>query len=148
MYFDQINVLYGAIADHCTPQTCPTMNAPGNNQFYWFDEKGKKLKYPAPQYIDTSLTYVAKLVSDESLFPTKTGHPFPNQFDAYVKKIHKQLFHIMAHMYHSHYKELLHLKLNSYVNSIYLHFYLFNRNFNILDEKDIEIMDALNKSLI
>lgn len=41
MYFDQINVLYGAIGEHCTQQTCPTMNAPSNSQFYWLDEKGK-----------------------------------------------------------------------------------------------------------
>lgn len=44
MYFDQINVVYGAISDNCTLQTCPTMNAPGNNQFYWLDEKGKKIQ--------------------------------------------------------------------------------------------------------
>lgn len=148
MYFDQINVLFGAIAEHCTLKTCPTMNAPLNNQFYWVDEKGKKFKYPASQYIDTVLTYAAKITSDENLFPTKIGLPFPPQFDSLVKKINKHLFHILAHMYHSHYTELLHLKLNTYVNSIYLHFYSFNKSFSILDEKEIEIMDALNKSML
>lgn len=148
MYFDQINVLYGAIAEHCTLKTCPTMNAPLNNQFYWLDEKGKKFKYPASQYIDTVLTYAAKITSDETLFPTKIGLPFPPQFDSLVKKINKHLFQILAHMYHSHYTELLHLKLNTYVNSIYLHFYSFNKSFSILDEKEIEIMDALNKSML
>ncbi len=112
MYFDQINVLYGAIVDHCTLQSCPTMSAPLNNQFFWLDEKGKKFKYSASQYIDTVLTYIAKIISDESYFPTKCGHPFPVNFDSLVKKIHKHLFHILAHMYHSHYKELLLLKLN------------------------------------
>lgn len=148
MYFDQINVLYGAIVDHCTLQSCPTMNAPLNNQFYWTDDKGKKFKYSASQYIDTVLTYIAKIVSDENYFPTKCGHPFPANFDSLVKKIHKHLFHILAHMYHSHYKELLLLKLNTYVNSIYLHFYSFNKSFNLLEDKEIEIMDALNKSFL
>jgi hypothetical protein len=148
MYFDQINVLYGAIVDHCTLQSCPTMSAPLNNQFFWLDEKGKKFKYSASQYIDTVLTYIAKIISDESYFPTKCGHPFPVNFDSLVKKIHKHLFHILAHMYHSHYKELLLLKLNTYVNSIYLHFYSFNKSFNLLDEKEIEIMEALNKSFL
>lgn len=152
MYFDQINVLYGAIGEHCTPQTCPTMNAPNNQQFHWLDEKNKKCKYSASQYIDTCLTYAAKLLADEAQFPTKMGHQFPANFDALVKRIHRHLFQIMAHMYHAHYKELVHLKLNTYLNSIYFHFYLFNRTYAnggaLLDDKDFECMDALNKALM
>lgn len=148
MYFDQINVLYGAIADHCTPQTCPHMNAPCNQQFSWVDEKGKKYKYPASQYIDTCLTYISKIITDESLFPTKMGVSFPSNFEQLVKKINKHLFQILAHMYHAHYKELVHLKLNTYLNSIYFHFYLFNKTFSLLEDKDLEIMDTLNKSLM
>jgi hypothetical protein len=148
MYFDQINVIYGAVSDQCTPQTCPTMNAPSNNQFVWLDEKGKKFKYSASQFIDTVLTYVAKKISDETLFPTIVGQPFPANFESLVKKIHKHLFQILAHMYHSHYKELLQLKLNAYVNSIYLHLLLFGKSFNLLEDKDIEVMDQLNKALM
>jgi hypothetical protein len=148
MYFDQINVLYGAIADHCTPQTCPTMNAPCNSQFHWLDEKGKKYKYSASQYIDTCLTHISKIIIDESLFPTKIGVAFPPNFEQLVKRINKHLFQILAHMYHSHYKELLHLKLNTYINSIYFHLYLFNKSFNLLDDKELEIMDPLNKCLM
>lgn len=148
MYFDQINVLYGAIADNCTLQTCPTMSAPANTVFHWLDEKNKKFKYSASQYIDTVLTYAAKTISDETLFPTKVGHPFPAHFEQLVKKVHKHYFHILAHMYHCHYKELLQLKLNAYLNSIYFHFYLFNKSFNLLDDKDLEIMEPLNKNLL
>jgi len=148
MYFDQINILYGAIAEQCTVKTCPTMSAPLNNQFFWFDEKGKKIKYSASQYIDTVLTYASKIFSDENLFPTETGRPFPAHFDSLVKKINKHLFQILAHMYHSHFSELLYLKLNTYVNSIYLHFYSFNKSFGILDEKEIEIMEDLNQCMI
>ena len=148
MYFDQINVLYGAIADHCTPQSCPTMSAPLNNHFFWLDEKGKKFKFSASQYIDTVLTQTAKIISDESLFPTQVGCPFSSNFDSLVKKIHKNLFQILAHMYHGHYKELVHLKLNTYVNSIYFHLLMFSKSFNTLEDKDIDIMDSLNKSLM
>ena len=97
MYFDQINVLYGAIgADYCTLQACPTMNAPMNTQFYWLDEKGKKFKYSASQYIDTVLTYTAKTLSDESLFPTKLGVQFPLQFEQIIKKLNRHLFQIFV----------------------------------------------------
>lgn len=148
MYFEQINVLYGAIADHCTPQSCPTMNAPLNNQFHLLDEKGKKCKYSASQYIDTILTQTAKIISDEQLFPSQVGHPFAANFESLIKKLHKNLYQILAHMYHAHYKELVYLKLNTYVNSIYFHLLIFSKSFNILEEKDIEIMHALNKSLM
>jgi hypothetical protein len=148
MYFDQINVIYGAIAEFCTPHTCSTMSAPCNSQFYWLDEKGKKCKYSASQYIDTILTYSAKLLSDEQLFPTQPGHLFPANFEQLVKKIHKHLFQIMAHMYHAHYKLLLHLKLNTFVNTIYFHLVLFSKMFNLIDDKDLDIMDQLNKALI
>lgn len=148
MFFDQINVLYGAIADYCTPQSCPTMNGPSNQQFHWLDEKGKKCKYSAPQYIDTVLTYSAKIVDDENLFPTKVGHPFPANFDQLVKRIHKHLFQVMAHMYHSHYKELLHLQLNTNCNTIYFHMYLFAKTFNLIDDKELDILDKLNAGLV
>jgi hypothetical protein len=149
MYFDQINVVYGAIADHCTLQTCPQMNGgQTNQQFFWLDEKGKKLKYSAPQYIDQCLTYCSKIISDEHLFPTKIGSQFPGTFESLVKKIHKYLYQVLIHMYQNHYKELLHLKLNTYVNSIYFHLLLFHKAFNTLDEKDLDLMDSLNKSLL
>ena len=45
------------------------------------DEKGKKNKLSAPQYADYVMTYVQKVVNDESSFPTKHGKEFPAQFD-------------------------------------------------------------------
>ena len=42
-------------------------------QYHWQDEKGKKLKQSAPQYIDHMMSYVQKSVTDESQFPTKFG---------------------------------------------------------------------------
>ena len=42
-------------------------------QFCWIDEKGKKSKESAAQYIDYVTTYIQKTISDESMFPTKFG---------------------------------------------------------------------------
>lgn len=41
--------------------------------YLWFDEKGKKTKVAAPQYIDYVMTFIQKTVSDETIFPTKYG---------------------------------------------------------------------------
>jgi len=42
----------------------------------WIDERGKRCKLPAPQYIDCVMTYTQKTVNDESVFPTKFGKLF------------------------------------------------------------------------
>jgi len=41
--------------------------------YAWLDEKGKKTKVAAPQYIDYVMTFTQKTLSDESIFPTKYG---------------------------------------------------------------------------
>ena len=74
--------------------------------YLWLDEKGKKNKLSAPQYVDYVMTYVQKVVNDESTFPTKHGNEFPANFDQVLRKIQKLLFHVVAHIYHSHFKEV------------------------------------------
>ena len=47
-------------------------------QYLWVDEKGKKSRLSAPQYIDYIMTYVQKTINDESTFPTKHGKYLQN----------------------------------------------------------------------
>lgn len=42
--------------------------------YLWFDEKGKKTRVAAPQYIDYVMTFTQRTVSDETIFPTKYGN--------------------------------------------------------------------------
>ena len=72
----------------------------------WLDDKGKKSKISASQYVDYVMTYVQKVVNDEATFPTKHGNEFPSNFDQVLKKIQKLLFHVVAHIYHSHFREV------------------------------------------
>lgn len=48
-----------------------------HRQYYWYDERGKKVKCTAPQYVDFVMSSVQKLVTDEDVFPTKYGMCFP-----------------------------------------------------------------------
>lgn len=41
--------------------------------YYWYDERGKKTKCTAPQYVDFVMSLCQKLVTDEEIFPTKYG---------------------------------------------------------------------------
>ena len=99
---------------HSHPHPCFLSSAytfqtgPGQRVYMWVDEKGKKSKLSAPQYVDYVMTYVQKTVNDETLFPTKHGHEFPSNFDQILRRIQKLLFHVVAHIYHSHFREVSH----------------------------------------
>lgn len=75
------------------------------------------------------------------------GKEFPNSFESLVKKICKYLFHVLAHIYSSHFKETLALELHGHLNTLYTHFILFIREFNLVDPKETTIMDDLTEVL-
>jgi MOB kinase activator 1 len=68
-----VNAISGVVADSCTPASCPSMTMPNAVDVIWVDEKGKKCKYSAPQYIDCALSTLERLALTEEGFPTKYG---------------------------------------------------------------------------
>lgn len=218
---------------HGSPVTAPRPH----RQYYWYDERGKKVKCTAPQYVDFVMSSVQKLVTDEDVFPTKygrslaapgrvmqvgpgrgsrpsrasrglagpaggtvgprdsgprlrgcrgcsagacwraacrgpgaeawgrvppsgrggagtltvrprpAGREFPSSFESLVKRICRHLFHVLAHIYSSHFKETLALELHGHLNTLYVHFILFAREFNLLDPKETAVMDDLTEVL-
>ena len=52
------------------------------------------------------MTWVQDQLDDETLFPSKIGVPFPNNFLNIAKTILKRLFRVYAHVYHQHFKVL------------------------------------------
>lgn len=68
-----MNLLYGTVSEFCTPAVCADMTGPGGRSYAWYDERGKKARVAAPQYVDYVMTYTQKTVSDETVFPTKYG---------------------------------------------------------------------------
>uniref|UniRef100_A0A7N9CS68 MOB kinase activator 2 n=1 Tax=Macaca fascicularis TaxID=9541 RepID=A0A7N9CS68_MACFA len=143
-FFHHINLQYSTISEFCTGEACQTM-AVCNTQYYWYDERGKKVKCTAPQYVDFVMSSVQKLVTDEDVFPTKYGREFPSSFESLVRKICRHLFHVLAHIYWAHFKETLALELHGHLNTLYVHFILFAREFNLLDPKETAIMDDLTE---
>lgn len=146
-FFDHINLIYGTISEFCTMSGCPDMTGPGGRQYLWFDERGKKCKVAAPQYIDYVMTFTQKTVNDECIFPTKFDKEFPSSFESIVKKIHRLLFHVVAHLYHAHFKEIVLLNLHAHLNSLFCHFVLFNEQFKLIDEKETELLQDLAVAL-
>lgn len=93
--FNNLNLFYSVVTEFCTVESNPTMSAgPGyallshavlsravlmkelmdsRMDYTWIDASRKRVKLPAPQYIDYVLTWVEGLIKDESVFPTKAG---------------------------------------------------------------------------
>ncbi|XP_030223076.1 MOB kinase activator 2a isoform X5 [Gadus morhua] len=143
-FFNLINLQYSTISEFCTGETCQAMTA-CNTIYYWYDERGKKTKCTAPQYVDFVMSLCQKLVTDEEIFPTKYGKEFPNSFESLVKKICRYLFHVLAHLYWAHFKETVALDLQGHLNTLYAHFIVFVREFNLVDPKETCIMDDLSE---
>ncbi|KAJ8249102.1 hypothetical protein GJAV_G00231190 [Gymnothorax javanicus] len=146
-FFNLINLQYSTISEFCTGDTCQAMTAACNTIYFWYDERGKKTKCTAPQYVDFVMSLVQKLVTDEDIFPTKYGKEFPNSFESLVKKICRYLFHVLAHIYWAHFKETVVLDLQGHLNTLYTHFIVFVREFNLVDPKETAIMDDLSEAL-
>jgi MOB kinase activator 1 len=114
-FFNQINMLYGTITEHCTSESCPVMSAGPKFEYHWADGTSvkKPIKCSAPKYIDYLMTWVQEQLDDENIFPSKIGTTFPRNFITVAKTILKRLFRVYAHVYHAHFDDIL--KLNEEV---------------------------------
>lgn len=56
-----------------------------------------------------------------------SGAPFPPCFREVVKTIFKRMFRVYAHIYHSHFQKIVHLKEEAHLNTCFKHFILFSR---------------------
>lgn len=147
-FFEHVNLTYGTVSEYCTQSSCPEMVGPGPRNYSWIDEKGKKTRLSAPQYVDYVMTYCQKTINDETVFPTKHGNEFPTGFEsAYIRKMVRLLFHVLAHVYHSHFKEIVLLQLHAHLNALFAHFVGFSVRFNLLEEKELEVMADLVDAL-
>lgn len=132
--------------------------------YLWFDEKGKKTKVAAPQYIDYVMTFIQKTISDENIFPTKYGNilvffidshskwlisanEFPSSFQSIVRKIVRLLFHVVAHLYAAHFKEVMMLGLHAHLNLTFAHLTALHSRFSLIEPKETEILRDLEIAL-
>lgn len=66
---------------------------------------------------------------------------FPSQFEGVIRKVFRLLYHILAHIFCAHYRDLHMLGLVGHANSLTLHFMTFSDTHRLLDDRDC---DALN----
>ncbi|XP_011681581.1 MOB kinase activator 2 isoform X2 [Strongylocentrotus purpuratus] len=152
-FFNNVNLLYGVLAGQfCTNDTCQSMMAPGNVIYQWHDDKGKKMKCSAPQYIEFAMVNAQKHIDDETIFPTKYGKVFPSDFESVIQRILRLMFQVLEHIYFAHYEQMTRLDLHHHLNTIFTHMVLYAQEFKLLEQKEIsgsleDLKEALHISL-
>ena len=68
----------------------------------------------------------------------RPGRDFSQTFPSTVKHVYRQLLRVFAHLYHAHYPQILHLRSEGHLNSLFAHFLAFGREYELLDPKDIK----------
>lgn len=145
-FFNQINMLYGTLTAFCTRERCPVMCAGRRCEYHWADTTGgtrRTIAVCAPEYVDRLMRWVQGLLDDESVFPQKAGVPFPSTFPATVRAVFKRLFRVYAHVYYSHFREVVALGEEAHLNTSLMHFVLFAREFRLVERHELAPLQPL-----
>jgi len=97
--FHNVDHHYGVISELCTADSCPTMRGPGGTTFLWVDERSKKIKCSAPQYIDYAMAHCQQLVTNQTVFPTKYEQQFSSEFNQTIVKMLRLLWHVIGQIF-------------------------------------------------
>jgi len=149
-FFNQINMLYGTLTEFCTAESCPVMSAGAKYEYHWADGVAvkKPLRCSAPEYIDYLMTWIQTQLDDQDLFPTAIGVPFPKGFMGVAKTIHKRLFRVYAHIYHTHFDKVLMLEAEAHLNTSFKHFTFFITEFAMIQDRELApMLDLIHRNL-
>ena len=135
-FFNSTIILYSALSNLCRPTDCPIMNAGGQMEYHWMENK-KTIQLPAREYCERLFDWAQQNFDDTKVFPSEFSGKPPKQFMPTLKKIFQRLFRVYAHMFHSHTRHLEELELTEQAMLGFKHFYLFCRHYSLLTPQDI-----------
>lgn len=75
------------------------------------------------------------------------ANEFPSSFESIVRKIVRLLFHVVAHLYAAHFKEVVMLGLHAHLNLTFAHLTALHHRFSLIDPKETEILRDLEIAL-
>ncbi|KAI3536609.1 ploidy protein mob1 maintenance [Colletotrichum lupini] len=137
-FYNQINLLYGAITEFCSPQSCPEMKATDEFEYLWQDSENYKrpTKMAAPDYIEHLMAWVQRHIDDEQILPSRIGVAFPKSFPSTVRQIFKRMYRVYAHVYCHHYAVIRELGLEPHLNTSFKQYVLFVDEHKLASGKD------------
>uniref|UniRef100_UPI00358F5C31 MOB kinase activator 2-like isoform X1 n=1 Tax=Myxine glutinosa TaxID=7769 RepID=UPI00358F5C31 len=148
MFFNLINLQFSCVSEFCNAESCPCMSI-GNTQLCWQDgERSKKVRVTAPQYIDLALSATQRLLTDDSIFPTKYGQDFLPCFEAVARRVFRLLFHVAAHVATAHFSTSASLGLHPHLNTLISHLLVFAHEFNLIPADEVAAIASLASALL
>lgn len=175
-FYNQINLLYGAITEFCSPQSCPEMKATDEYaprpslllfrryahqpspflprfEYLWQDNENYKrpTKMAAPAYIEQLMSWVQSSIDNEAVLPSRIGVPFPKSFPSLVRQIFKRMYRVYAHIYCHHYPVIRELGLEPHLNTSFKQYVLFIDEHGLASGKDFwgplgDLVESMLKS--
>lgn len=67
------------------------------------------------------------------------ANEFPAQFEVVVRRVVRLLFHVVAHMYAAHFRQLALLRLHAHLHLTFAHLTALDTRFSLLDHKETEV---------
>jgi len=141
--YNTMNLCYGIVSEFCTESSCAQMTAGSKVTYFWADTKKKEkpISLPAPDYIERLVVWISEQLDDPSVFPT-SSEDFGKEFLPTAKKILSRMFRVYAHIYHSHWEKVKSLGAEAHINTCFKHFFYFTKEFQLVDDKDMEPMKS------
>lgn len=75
------------------------------------------------------------------------ANEFPVSFESIVRKIVRLLFHVVAHLYAAHFREVVLLGLHAHLNLTFAHLTALQHRFSLIEPKETEVLRDLELAL-
>lgn len=124
------------------------MSAGDNTEYLWVEPGQDPQSVSAAHYVDSLMIWVESLLDNENIFPHEDSHDFPLNFNMIVKAVFKRLFRVYAHIYYSHINHIAALKLESHLNTSFMHFIVLSEKFTLISQMDRSPLEVLINSLL
>jgi MOB kinase activator 1 len=141
--YTELGYVISALDVFCTAESCPVMSAGRHWAYAWADETNPNpVSMPAMQYMFTLLQYTHNTLSNRRIVPLD-GSPYPDDWLPRMRLLMKRIFRVYAHAYIHHFEKFQEHESEAHLNHLFKHFLFFAREFQLVDEKDMEPLKDL-----
>lgn len=149
-FFNELNLIYGAVSQVCTKETCPAMTAAEGYTYLWQDSSKytTPTELSAPEYVDNLMEWAELQINDETIFPMQEGEAFPKDFKKRVSNLFRRFFRVYAHIYHAHLDSVLELGADAHLNTCFKHFIFFVLEFDLIESKELTPLQSVIDSML
>ncbi|KAJ8599090.1 hypothetical protein CTAYLR_008882 [Chrysophaeum taylorii] len=142
-FVNEVATVWSLVEKACETRCRGAQMSAGARRAYDFD--GRVVS--AIEYARLALDEARDVIGDATVFPDDERAEYPAEFVIATRRIIRRLFHIYAHVYHTHFSALVALRCDQVVNELFRRFTLFALEFDLIDKYELEPLDELIRNL-